>query len=186
VTAAEENRRRKAWALAPALYRRGLTLDDLRRLPYSSRDRTVPTQRAFARTAYDEAGVDEAEPHGPDSDTWTLTIQLLAWMEAHPGDGRVPPRDRLDDRARWSMADTCAAAASLEAPPPPPEPPDGPSSRPSAAADVADRGTYHFPRSEGAACLVCSTWHRRYGTQGGGALCPACRQTAHISQGEPR
>ena len=112
MTTADENRQRKASAIARALWRRGMTVEDLFRLPQASRDRTVPTMRRFARTAYDEAGVQEAEPHGPGSPTWRLTDLLLTKMARyagdHPDSPDVPARDLLDDRANWLPEAPCA------------------------------------------------------------------------------
>lgn len=110
---AAENRQRKAWAIAPALYRRGLTVGDLAALPYTSTDRTTLTVSRFVRDAYREAGIDANVPSGPGSQTWHLTAGLLAWMDAHPDHERVPDRDLLDDRPRWVPAEEEPEAVML-------------------------------------------------------------------------
>lgn len=101
MSVAGEQRRRKARAIAPALWRRGMTVEDLVRLPYASRDRGAPTMRSFARVAYAEADVQLTEPHSARSMTWILAAQLLAWMDTHPDDPHVPARDLSADRDRW-------------------------------------------------------------------------------------
>lgn len=99
-----DNRRRKARALAAALHRRGLTVEDVLRLPYAwpkEGPRKGPTVTGFARQAFEDAGADEQPPSGPGSQTWSLTLALLAWMAAHPDHERTPAVDLLDDRPTW-------------------------------------------------------------------------------------
>lgn len=147
----------------------------------------------FARTAFEEAGTEETPPHSPDSQTWTLTAELLAWMNEHPNDPRVPPVDLLDDRTTWlpeeetwpttacasedadttSTTTTPTADASRSPAHPPAPSPVAPPLHPSAPA----AGTDLIPSGEGATC-PCGTYHRRYGPRGGGFLCPTCRATA--------
>ena len=211
MTTADANRQRKAQPIARALWRRGMTVEHLFLLPAASRDRTVPTMNRFARTAYAEAGVEEAEPHGPGSPTWRLVDILLTKMAryagGHPDSPDVPARDLLDDRPNWLPEATCpttttpdpslapeAAVTSLmsttsaaDASPtstPSRESPSGirtgeASTAPAAGPDPI----YDFPRAEGASC-PCGVWHRRYGPQGGGALCPDCRTRALASAAE--
>ena len=210
MTTADENRQRKAQAIARALWRRGMTVEDLFRLPPASRDRTVPTMRRFARTAYDEAGVTEAEPHGPGSPTWRLTDLLLTRMARfagdHPDSPDIPPRDLTDDRPNWAPEAPCPTPTNPTTSPAlvdaDTEPTASTTSEagasahatcptaltaPTAATPAPVAGpdpTADFPRAEGASC-PCRTWHRRYGPQGGGALCPTCRTLA-LSQGDAR
>lgn len=97
-----ENRETKARPLARYLWRLGLTVDDVRRLPYASRDRTVPTMKAFARAAYREAGVDLREPSSPASETWDLVAAKLVVMAGWEFAGRpVPERDLRHMAHRW-------------------------------------------------------------------------------------
>lgn len=97
-----ENREAKARPLARYLWRLGLTVDDVRRLPYASRDRKVPTMKAFARAAYREAGVELREPSSPASETWDLVAAKLAVMAGWEAAGRpVPERDLRHLADRW-------------------------------------------------------------------------------------
>lgn len=110
-----DNQQAKARPIAVALHRRGMTVEDLLRLPYASRDRSAPTMRSFARTAYLEAGVELPEPHSPVSMTWVLAARLLTWMQGRPDDDRTPGQDLLDDAARWTPP---AGSAPVAAAPP--------------------------------------------------------------------
>ena len=97
-----ENRETKARPLARYLWRLGLTVDDVRRLPYASRDRKVPTMKAFARAAYREAGVELREPSSPASETWDLVAAKLSVMAGWEAAGRpVPERDLRHLADRW-------------------------------------------------------------------------------------
>jgi hypothetical protein len=103
---AEENARAKAGPIALYAYRLGITYPELDALPYSSRDRSIPTRRRFAtaalRASADPADHDRNPPHSDTADSWDHVRRELAALEDRERYGfDPPPRDLLHERARW-------------------------------------------------------------------------------------
>lgn len=133
-----ENRRIKARAIALYLWRLGLTVEDVRALPYSSRtDRSIPTMTKLARAAFAASPRPEARekdpPDGRSSRTWAIAEEKLAEIASMAARGLpVPERDLLQERDLWLPHQP--TPAQTDAPPALPPAPRAPT-------DVAPSGT---------------------------------------------
>jgi hypothetical protein len=149
----QQNRERKARLIARAAWRRGLTVKDLRVMPYSGEQRSLTR---FARMAYresdDVADHDVNPPSGPESRTWGLVAEYLAGMTARARAGLpCPERDLLADRQAWLPDDADPWKEKAGCPTPGSQdassgsssesPASGPSGNPPATADAPDAGT---------------------------------------------
>jgi hypothetical protein len=98
----------KARLIARHLWLHDLTVADMRRLPYTSRDQ--PSASKFARAAF-RASDDPhlralAPPHSPDSATWSLVEQYLTERaEWEAGGGTPLPRDLAGFAHLWHVTD---------------------------------------------------------------------------------